>query len=235
MSNLSEWYHPPFAKCSCWNLGSNPWFLSPIPTSNQPVSLVVSTHEYILNILLDSLPPWSKQPSAPFWTTTVVSNSPPCYPFTSSPHTSENDLGKTWLRSPLETQEPHCDHIQISLMFCQTIWPLISFLPPPQPALALLTHLGLAHFILRFLYLLLFLPGMLFFPEFLLFYSRVCVYYLFRQAWNDSPITMPCFIFLSTLNTETIYIYTHTLYIYMHVYIHICIYYIHFYVLIYII
>lgn len=47
--------------------------------------------------------------------------------------------------TPQETQKSHLDHIQISLMLYQTIWPLISS-STSQPAFTLLIHLDLAHF-----------------------------------------------------------------------------------------
>lgn len=145
------------------------------PTSNQPVGLVVFSDKYTLNILLNSLlPPWSKQPSAPSWTTTVVSwlislsqvllHIP--VRMILGKHGSDHlsgDCSEITLRL-----HPNFSHALSDYMASDQLLHLRACIH------SLLTHLDLAHFILRFLYLLFFPSGMLFFPEFLLFYSRVC-------------------------------------------------------------
>ena len=145
------------------------------PTSNQPVSLAVFSDKYILNILLNSLlTPWSKQPSAPSWTTTVVSwlislsqvllHTP--VRMILGKHGSDHlsgDCSEITLRS-----HPNFSRALSDYVASDQLLHLRACIPSH------LTHLDLTHFILRFLYLLFFLPGMLFFPEFLLFYSKVC-------------------------------------------------------------
>lgn len=197
-----------------------------IPTSNQPVSLVVS-YEYILNILLDSLlPPWSKQPSAPFGQLQSSPNSSPCYPFTSSPHTSENDLRKTWLRSPLWRLR---SHTVITSKFLSCSVRLYGLWSAPSPhslhslfSLTLILLISFKVFVLATLSSLECSSS----QNSCYFIQGLSILSL-RQAWGWLHYHAMLY-FLSTLNTMrlSIYIYTHIIHIYACIYIYVYIIYI---------